>query len=107
MGLNSLLKLTGPQVQVSGLLEAAEEAPTTCKNVPRSLFHPCCRPIRSIFANRLKAANDPSVVIQRRSGLVCPLFLPTTKDAFFGFLEVMVRKLRSGIAVTGTACTTH
>ena len=102
MGLNSLLKSTGPQVQVSGLLEAAEEDPTTCRNLPRSRFDPPSRPIQSIFTNRLKAANDPSVVSQRRSGLACPLFLPITKLEFFGFLEeVMWRKLRSGIEVTG------
>ena len=104
MGLNSLLKSTGPQLQVSGLLEAAEEAATSWRNFPSSRFDPSCLPSRSIFANRSKAANDPSVVSQRRSGLPCPLFLPTTKVEFFGFLDEMSSKWRSGIAVTGTAC---
>ena len=104
MGLNSLLKSTGPQLQVSGLMEPAEEEAATWRNFPSSRFDPSCLPSRSIFANRSKAANDPSVVSQRRSGLPCPLFLPTTKVEFFGFLDEMSSKWRSGIAVTGTAC---
>ena len=92
MGLNSLLKSTGPQVQLRGLLEPAEDDPTICRNIPRSRFDPSCLPIWSIFANRLKAAKDPSVVSQRRSGLACPLFLPTTKVEFCGFLEEISRK---------------
>ena len=76
---------------MSGLLEAAEDDPTTCRNITRSRFDPSCLPIWSIFANRLKAANDPSVESQRRSGLPCPLFLPTTKVEFFGFLDGMRR----------------
>ena len=76
---------------MSGLLEAAEDDPTICRNIPRSRFDPSCLPIWSIFANRLKAANDPSVVSHRRSGLACPLCLPTTRVEFFAFLDVMRR----------------
>ena len=89
MGLNSLLKSMGPQVQVRGLLEAGEEEATTCRNFPNSRFDPSNLPIRSILAKRLKAANEPSVVSQRRSGPVCPLFLPTTKVEFLGLVDVM------------------
>ena len=116
-GINPLLKSTGPQFQVRGLPLIWCEAETTLRKIfPKSRSPTSCLPIRSILAKRSKAANDPSVASQRKSGEVWPFLLPTTKLALdlltielsmpmlelFRLLE-MVSRWRSGYIVTGTA----
>ena len=139
-GLSWLSKSTGPQLQVSGLPIASEAETTLRKSFTKSRSAPSCLPCavqyctllysilqfcavlcsRSILAKRSKAANDPSVASQRKSGEVWPLFRPatmlaldvllsrlsvecsTSKLSVFRLLEVM-SKSRSGYISTGTA----